>query len=68
MYTIIWTELQYGQMVLKKNKDQVKEECERLRKISKIADADRYIRIEVMNDETGEIREYWNNKQNETLF
>lgn len=70
-YTIICTEFQYGQIIETKEQNEVRNECERLKRIfgnEKIKDKDIYIRIEVVNNCTGEIREYWNNHENKIQF
>ena len=67
-YTIIFTRHQYGQMIYAVDKEQVKTECEKLKHLNKLNDENAYIRIEVINNNTGEIREYWNNKENEIKF
>lgn len=67
-YTIICTELYYGQITQVVKKEDVRKECERLKMISKNAPENAYWQIEVVNNETGEIREYWNNKENTIKF
>lgn len=66
-YTILVTSLYHSHMTIPISKENVRNECERLRKILTYGE-DTYKQIEVVNNETGEVREYWNNKQNETLF
>ena len=63
-YTIIFTRFQYGQMIYAVDKEKVKTECEKLKHLNKLNEENAYIRIEVVNNNTGEIREYWNNKEN----
>lgn len=70
-YTIICTEFQYGQITVTKEQKEVRNECERLKQMfgkNIINDKNIYIRIEVINNSTGEIREYWNNHDNKKLF
>lgn len=67
-YTIICTELYYGQITQVCKKEDVRKECERLKMVSKHSAENTYWQIEVVNNETGEIREYWNNKENTIKF
>ena len=67
-YTIIFSLVTEGHIVEVVNKKIVKSECERLKKIASISDNKTYARIEVVNNETGEIREYWNNSDNKINF
>lgn len=70
-YTIIWTIHTYGSVTQIVEKNQVKAECERIRKVSSAANNEpknRFESIEVVNNNTGEIREYWNNHNNEIQF
>lgn len=67
-YTIIFTRFMYGQMIQVVEKEKVKTECEKLKHLNKLNDEGAYIRIEVVNNNTGEIREYWNNKENTINF
>lgn len=67
-YTIIFTQLCYGQIITQKDKSEIRYECEKLKKLSSLQKEDAYIRIEVVNNNTGEIREYWNNQDNEIKF
>lgn len=66
-YTILVTAFTCGSIAENCKKEQVRSECERLKKIFSISTHD-YIRIEVVNNESGEIREFWNNKQDKELF
>lgn len=69
MYTIIATEHHYGQIVQTLPKEKVRAECERLRKLFSLAKKEEaYCQIEVVNTDTGEVREYWNNHNNELQF
>lgn len=67
-YTILMSVHSYGHAAIPCNKEEVRKHCENLIACNKLADAETFINIEVVNNETGEIREYWNNKQNQTLF
>lgn len=67
-YTIICTLFTYGNITECVNKEDVKSECERLKKICTIGMEKCYQTIEVINNETGEIREYWNNQKNTINF
>lgn len=67
-YTIICTLFTYGSITKCVNKEEVRKECERLKKICKIGMEKCYQTIEVINNETGEIREYWNNHNNKINF
>lgn len=67
-YTIICTLFTYGCISQSVKKEEVKKECERLKKIFELAKEQCYQRIEVVNNETGEIREYWNNHNNTINF
>lgn len=67
-YTIITTIHTYGSMTQVVEKNKVREECERLKKTLDKIDAPSYRRIEVVNNETGEIREFWNNQDNKIQF
>lgn len=67
-YTIIFTEHHYGSLTEVVEKDKVREECERLKHATKLAQENAYFRIEVVNNATGEIREYWNNHDNKIMF
>lgn len=66
-YTILATVFTCGSITEQCDKEQVREECERLKKTMSISTHD-YIRIEAINNETGEIREYWNNHNNKIEF
>lgn len=66
-YTILVTSMYYSHMTIPITKENVRSECERLRGVLMFGE-DTYKQIEIVNNETGEIREYWNSKQNETLF
>lgn len=72
MYTIICTKFTEGSIAEVVEKIQVKSECERLKKVMynpKLEDTQNtYVRIEVVNNNTGEIREFWNNKENTINF
>lgn len=72
MYTIICTKFTEGSIAEVVEKIQVKGECERLQKVMynpKLEDTQNtYVRIEVVNNDTGEIREFWNNKENTINF
>lgn len=71
-YTIISTQVQYGQVIRTCKQEDVRNECERIRKLyefsAKNNDNKTHSIIEVVNNETGEIREYWNSEQNKVLF
>lgn len=67
-YTIIAVQHTYGHVTETVEKEQVKSECERLKKIFSIAKENAYTTIEVVNNDTGEVREYWNNRKNEINF
>ena len=67
-YTIICNILTTGHITKIVSKENVRKECERLKNLNKITDSHTYMRIEVVNNSTGEIREYWNNKENEIKF
>lgn len=67
-YTIICTQFQYGQITEIVDKENVRKECERLKNVFNKDFINTYIQVEVINNETGEIREYWNNKKNEIQF
>lgn len=65
-YTILCTQHTYGSISKVVEKEQVRAECERIKKVfsSRLCKENAYTRIEVINNETGEIREFWNNKDN----
>lgn len=71
-YTIISTQVQYGQVIRTCKKEDVRSECEKIRKLyefsAKNNDNNTHSRIEVVNNETGEIREYWNSENKQILF
>lgn len=71
-YTIIKTYHQYGQKISICNKKDVRKKLESDVKWTILNDKrykdNCYIQIDVVNNETGEIRQYWNNRQMETLF
>lgn len=70
-YTIICTQYTFGQIIEAVEKYRVKNECEKLQKMfsnNKINDKNTYVQIEVVNNNTGEIREYWNNHENKIQF
>ena len=69
-YTIIYTVHHYGSLTMPVKKESVREECERLRLSSNLGNQPKntFICIEVVNNETGEIREYWNNHDNKLEF
>ena len=76
-YTIIYTEIRHGSITEIVDKDKVRNECEQLKSIHEL---DKHFkkklgdnthtdcRIEVINNETGEIREYWNSHDNKIEF
>lgn len=67
-YTIICNILTTGHITEVIEKDKVRAECERLKNLTKLGDEHTYMRIEVVNNETGEVREYWNNQENVIKF
>lgn len=67
-YTVLLTVFTYGSEAVPCEGEKVREQCERLRNIAKISTGNVYQRIEVVNNNTGEIREYWNNHENKILF
>ena len=67
-YTIIATEFHYGQIIQNVNKEDVRINCEKLKKLFNLAKENAYCRIEVINNQTGEMREYWNNHENKINF
>lgn len=67
-YTIIFSVHSYGHATIPCNKEDVRRNCENLITCNKLADKETFMCIEVVNNETGEIREYWNNKQDLRLF
>lgn len=70
-YLIINHIHKYGHTERLVNKDKVREVCEEYKKraiLTKEFNKGTYIRIEVCNTDTGEIREYWNSGQKEVLF
>lgn len=67
-YTILFTEFHYGNITIVVNKDKVRQECERIKNMSELAKENAYMRIEVVNNQTGEIREYWNNHDKIIMF
>lgn len=70
MYTILATIHTYGSIATTHPANEVKPECERLRKVLSFGAGEDtiYKRIEVINNDTGEVREYWNNHNNEIKF
>lgn len=62
-YTILATIWTYGSIAQVVEKDKVRPECERLKNALSVGSTPAYKRIEVINNETGEIREYWNNQK-----
>lgn len=67
-YTILATIYTYGSITQVVEKDKVRQECERLRNALYAGSAKCYKRIEVINNETGEIRQYWDNQDNKINF
>lgn len=67
-YTIIATNMYYGQIIEPVAKEKVRSECKRIKKILSIGQENTYQRIEVVNNQTGEIREFWNNHDNIIQF
>lgn len=67
-YTIILAQYTYGSLTQVVNKDQVIAECERLKAIFSKQPEKCYTIIEVVNNQTGECREYWNNHDNKINF
>ena len=67
-YTIICSIHTCGQIASVVEKEQVRKECERLKRLNKLGYENTYISIEVVNNETGEMREYWNNVENTIKF
>lgn len=67
-YTILAVHHTYGHICEIVEKEKVREECERLRKIFSYPKEKTYTKIEVINNETGEVREYWNNSNNKLKF
>lgn len=68
MYTIICTSYREGKIEKQVEGKKVRKECERLRKVMSSRLVTNYVRIEVQNNDTGEIREYWNNGNNTIQF
>lgn len=67
-YTIIATVLYYGQMTKCVHAEAVRSECEHFKKIMSLGNEPSHMQIEVINNETGEAREYWNNHDNKIQF
>lgn len=76
-YTIIYTIIRHGNVTEVVDKDKVRSECERFKTAhaldehfkKKLGDnTHTYCRIEVVNNDTGEIREYWNSHDNKIQF
>lgn len=67
-YTIITTIYKVGQIVSVEPKENVKTQCEKIRKLHNLQDTNEHMIIEVVNNETGEMREYWNSNNNEIKF
>lgn len=67
-YTIICSHYTYGIMTQQADAAHVREECEKLKSLSKLVKENCYTQIEVVNNATGEVREYWNNTEDKTLF
>lgn len=67
-YTIIATVYTIGQIIKPCEKEQVRNECERLRKLHNVQYGMEHLIIEVANNETGEIREYYNSAENKIQF
>ena len=67
-YTVLLTVFRYGSEAVPCKKEDVRNQCERLKALSKIVQGEAYMRIEAINNQTGEISEYWNNKDNKIEF
>lgn len=67
-YTIIATFHTCGSITVTLEKEHVRKECERLKKLYDLGSEGCYARIEVVNNQTGEIREFWNSSDKKELF
>lgn len=68
-YTIVAVQHTYGHLSYPVNKENVRSECEKIRKVFSVSKEKQcYQQIEVVNNETGEVREYWNNHDNSIKF
>lgn len=67
-YAIITTHFQYGSKTEWTEKENVKSICEKEKAKYNNTNRETYVRIEVVNTDTGEIREYWNNHENKINF
>lgn len=67
-YTIITTIYKVGQIISIEPKENVRTQCEKIRKMHNLQNTNEHMIIEVVNNETGEMREYWNSNSNEIKF
>lgn len=67
-YTILATIHTYGSIAQVVEGENVRKECERLKGALEVGSAPAYKRIEIINNETGEIRTYWDNQNNDIQF
>ena len=67
-YTIITTIYTIGQIINPCEKEEVRAECEHMRSLGNVQNENSHLIIEVVNNETGEIREYYNSKDNKIKF
>lgn len=67
-YTIITTIYTIGQIIKPCEKEEVRKQCENMRKLHNVQIENEHLIIEVVNNETNEIREYYNSKDNKIKF
>ena len=67
-YALITTVFHYGSKTEWTEKENVKSICEKEKAKYNDTNIESYVRIEVVNTDTGEIREYWNNHDNKINF
>lgn len=67
-YTIITTIYTIGQIIEPCEKEDVRAECERMRSFENVQNENEHLIIEVVNNDTGEIREYYNSNENKIKF
>lgn len=67
-YTIITTIYTIGQIIAPCKKEEVRKECERMIKLHNVQSRNEHLIVEVVNNETGEIREYYNSNNNKIQF
>lgn len=67
-YLILLTFFEYGHAEFPIKKEDVRKKCEDLKHAYEKLNDKCHVIIEVANIKTGEIREFWNNKENKIKF